>query len=363
MKGDRATTNRLSEINFKKHREVINLSKNNKKGDKMENQTPAPIRAFQILGGMMNSFVLSALIRNDVLETIDSGINSVDNLAEKCKLNKNVLARTLRYAEFIGLVNIADKKYSLTEVSKCFLKSTPGSLYSSANFISLPPWRDSWLNFEHCLKTGDSAFDNVFGQPFFQFLDTNQEYGQPFNNYMTTLTTMVAPMVAEAYDFSVFDKICDVGGGQGFLLKSILEKSLHSKGILFDIDSALKENVLKDLSDRVEIVSGSFFDSIPTADCMVLKTIVHDWNDENAVRILAGCRKSLNTGGKILLVEQVIEEPYTLMSVFYDLHMQVMLGGAERTEQEFKILFESAGLKLNRIIPTKSPMKIIEASC
>ncbi|HWR34161.1 MAG TPA: methyltransferase [Chitinophagaceae bacterium] len=329
----------------------------------MENQTPAPIRAFQILGGMMNSFILSALIKNDVLETLNSGINSTEQIAAKCKLNKNVLARTLRYASLIGLVTITENKYSVAEAGRFFLKNTPGSLYGSANFISAPPWRDSWLNFEHCLKTGSPAFEHVFGQPFFQFLDTNQEYGKPFNHYMTTLTTMVAPVVAEAYDFSAFDTICDVGGGQGLLLKAIMEKFHHSKGVLFDMGSAVKEHVLKDLSDRVDIVSGNFFDSIPSADCMVLKTIIHDWNDENAIRILTNCRKNLKTGGKILLVEQVVEEPYTLMSLFYDLHMQVMLGGAERTVQEFKILFESAGLKLNRIVSTKSPMKIIEASC
>ena len=129
------------------------------------------------------------------------------------------------------------------------------------------------------------------------------------------------------------------------------------------MDSAVKEHVLENVSDRVDIVRGSFFNSIPSANCMILKTIIHDWNDENAIRILTNCRKNIKPNGKILLVEQVVEEPYTLMSLFYDLHMQVMLGGAERTEQEFKNLFESAGLKLNRIIPTKSPMKIVEASC
>ncbi|MBK9960721.1 MAG: hypothetical protein IPP06_05125 [Saprospiraceae bacterium] len=329
----------------------------------METQTPAPVRAFQILGGMMNSFILTSLIKNEVIEAIDSGFNSIDELAEKCKLNNNVLARTLRYASIIGLVNITENNYSLTEVGLCFLKNTPGSLYGSANFISAPPWRDSWMNFEHCIKSGEPAFDHVFGQPFFQFLDANQEYGKPFNHYMTMMTTMVAPVVAEAYDFSAFDTICDVGGGQGLLLKAILEKSPQSKGILFDMDSAVKEHVLENASDRVDIVRGSFFNSIPSANCMILKTIIHDWNDENAIRILTNCRKNIKPNGKILLVEQVVEEPYTLMSLFYDLHMQVMLGGAERTEQEFKILFESAGLKLNRIIPTKSPMKIVEASC
>lgn len=329
----------------------------------MENQTPAPIRAFQIIGGMMNSFILSSLIKNEIIEAIDSGINSIDELAAKCNLNYNVLARTLRYASFIGLVNMNENKYSLTDVGLCFLKNTPGSLYGSASFLSAPPWRDSWMNFEHCLKSGEPAFNHVFGQPFFQFLDTNQEYGKPFNHYMTMMTTMVAPVVAESYDFSAFNTICDVGGGQGLLLKAILEKSPRSKGILFDMESVVNKHVLENASCMVDIVSGSFFDSIPSADCMVLKTIIHDWNDENAIKILTNCRKNLKPGGKIILVEQVVEEPYTIMSLFYDLHMQVMLGGAERTEQEFKILFESAGLKLNRIIQTKSPMKIIEAFC
>jgi len=95
----------------------------------MENQVPAPLRAFQILGGMMNSFILYSLIKNEVLETIDSGISSIDELAKKCKLHSNVLARTLRYASLIGLVDITEKKYSVTEVGLCFLKNTSGSLF------------------------------------------------------------------------------------------------------------------------------------------------------------------------------------------------------------------------------------------
>lgn len=329
----------------------------------MENQTPAPIRAFQILGGMMNSFILSALIKNNVIEILGSAPSTVEEISEKCKLNRNVLGRTLRYAGFIGLVNQTENEWSLTELGHCFLKDVPGSLYGSSAFISAPPWRDSWMNFEHCLQSGEAAFDHVFGQPFFQFLDANQEYGKPFNQYMNQMTAMVASIVPEAYDFSSFNTICDVGGGQGLVLKSILEKNRAVKGILFDLESVVKNHVLDNTSDRVNIVTGSFFDSIPSADCMILKTVIHDWNDENSIKILTNCRKNLNPGGKIVLVEQMVEEPFTITSLFYDLHMQVMLGGAERTEQEFNNLFKAAGLKLNRIISTKSPMKIVELTC
>lgn len=326
-----------------------------------QNQTPAPVRAFMILSGMMNSQVVAALIKTNILESLASEPKSTAELVGACQVNQNVLSRTLRFAAFLGIVIFAEGKYSVTDVGRCFLKDVPGSLYASASFISAPPWRDSWNDFTHCLISGQPAFDHVMGMPFFEFLDTNEEYGKPFNNYQTMLTTMVAPIVPEAYDFNVFKTICDVGGGQGILLKSVLERAPETQGILFDMKSAMKQHVLGDMAERVELVSGSFFDNIPAADCLILKTVIHDWNDENSQKILTNCRKALNPDGKIILVEQVVEEPYTLASLFYDLHMQVMMGGSERTEEEFRALFLSAGLKLNRIIPTKSPMKIIEA--
>ncbi len=110
----------------------------------------------------------------------------------------------------------------------------------------------------------------------------------------------------------------------------------------------------------LQIVPGSFFDHIPAADCLILKSIIHDWNDEHAIKILVNCRKALKKDGTILLIEQVMEKPYNASGLFYDLHMQVMLGGAERTEKEFCDLLDAAGLELNLIIPTKSHAKIIE---
>jgi hypothetical protein len=329
----------------------------------IQNQPPAPARAFAMIGGMMNSQIVSSLFKTNVIEQLGSGPGSSEELAGFCHLNQNVLSRALRYAAFIGLVNYTDGKYSLTDVGRCFLKDVPGSLAVNAGFISAPPWRDSWNNFTHCLQTGQPAFDHVFGIPFFDFLDINQEYGKPFNRFQTMMTTMVSPLVPEVYDFSIFQTICDVGGGEGILLKAVLGKSPQSKGILFDMESAMSNNVLDEVKERVEFVAGSFFDKIPAADCMLLKTVIHDWNDENSKKILTNCRKALNPGGKIILIEQLVEEPFTFNTLFYDLHMQVMLGGCERTEEEFKALFLSAELKLNRIIPTKSPMKVFEASC
>lgn len=323
--------------------------------------TPPTTRAFDLLAGMFTAQVIAAMVTAQVFDTIGHGSKTPDEVATACGLDRNTLARALRFLEVVGVVNKDKDAYALTDVGKCFLKDVPGSLHGSVSFISAPPWRDSWNNFSHCLRTGEPAFDHVFKQPFFTYLDRNQEYGKPFNQYMTMMTTMVAPLVADAYDFGQFKTVCDVGGGQGILLKAVLEKHGGCKGILFDMENALKEHVLGGLVDRTELVTGSFFEKVPRADCLLLKTVIHDWNDANSIRILTNCGEALHKGGKVLLVEQVIERPFTMMGLFYDLHMQVMLGGAERTEEEFAQLLAAAGLKLNRIIPTPSPMKLIEA--
>lgn len=324
------------------------------------NHIPAPDRAFSLITGVANTQVLTNLITTNVIETLGDGPKKVEEIATACKLDKNVLGRTLRYASFIGVVNFADNKYSLTEVGSCFLENNPASLKIPGSFIGSAPWRDAWDNFRYSLKTGAPAFDHAFEMPYFEYLDTHKDFGGQFNDYMTVMTNRIIPAITDVYDFTEFDTICDIGGGQGTLLKAVLESAPKAKGILFDMESAMTDNVLGETASRTQITAGNFFDTIPAADCLMLKSIIHDWNDENAIKILVNCRKALKKGGTILLIEQVIEKPFTARELFYDLHMQVMLGGAERTEKEFCHLFEAAGLNLNLIIPTKSHAKIIE---
>lgn len=323
---------------------------------------PAAAKAFSLITGVANTQVISNLVTANVFEAISEGARKVDEIATECKLDKNVLARSLRYATFIGVTEFADDKYSLTDVGRCFLPDNPESLAFPASFIGSVPWREAWNNFRYCLQTGHAAFSHAFGMPYFEYLDKHRDFGGQFNNYMTAMTNRIIPAITAVYDFKGFDTICDIGGGQGTLLKAILESAPKAKGILFDMESAMKDNVLGETAERTQIVPGSFVDQIPAADCLILKSIIHDWDDEHAIRILTNCRKALKKDGTILLIEQVLEEPYTARELFYDLHMQVMLGGAERTEKEFCDLFEAAGLELNMIIPTKSPAKIIEVT-
>jgi hypothetical protein len=281
---------------------------------------------------------------------------------QACQLNQDVLYRILRFAAVIGVVEHNGSQYSLTETGTLLLRDVPGSLYMGILLVGSEPWQRAWQNLVYSLATGDIAFNQVMGEPFFEYIDKHPEYGTPYHQWMTISTTMAARAITEAYDFAPFNNVCDIGGGQGILLKSILTANPHLQGILYDQKNAVKDNELADLSERVEIQTGNFFERVPSADVLLMKSVLHDWSDEKCQVILNRCRQVMRPSSRLLIIEMVIASPTDLIGAFYDLHTQVLLGGKERTEYEFGVLLQEAGMKLNRIIPTKSPMKIIEAS-
>jgi hypothetical protein len=325
-------------------------------------QIPPQLRVWQFGVGFANTAVLHALVKAGVIEQLRDQPKRLPELAQTCRLNADVLYRTLRFATVIEVVTLDGEHYALTDVGRLLLKDVPGSIYMAVLFIGEDPWQNAWRNFAHALTTGDNAFEPVMGAGFFDYLDQHPEYGAPFNQWQTILTTMTARAITEAYDFTPFGTLCDIGGGQGILLKSILTANPHLRGVLYDQKNVVKEHLLADLAERVEIQSGNFFERVPAADLLLMKNVLHDWSDEKCQVILRQCRQAMQPSTRLLIVEMVIASPLDLMGAFYDLHMQVMLGGKERTEDEFRLLLQRASLKLHRIIPTKSPMKIIEAS-
>ena len=329
----------------------------------MENKpVPPNIRIWQLGLGFANSNVMIALVKTGVIEQLRETPKTLEQLSSECKLHSNMLFRTLRFAAAIEIISLDNDRYSLTETGRLMLKDVPGSVYGGLTLFGFEPWQKSWNNLVHSLVTGEPAFNNANGSSLWEFLDHHPEYGLAFDQWMTTLSTMISKIIPEAYDFSDCNTVCDIGGGQGLLLKGILTANPDLSGILFDLETVVKNNLLDDFSARVKIIAGSFFESVPSADVIIMKTIIHDWDDQKSLLILNSCKKSMRTGTKLLLIERVIENNNDYSGFFYDLHMQVMVGGKERSENEFKILFEKAGLKLNRIIPTKSPLKIIEVT-
>lgn len=325
-------------------------------------QELAQLRVWQLGLGFANTAVLYALVKSGVVEQLREQPKNLPELVQICGLNADVLFRTLRFATVIEVVTLDGEQYSLTDVGRLLLKDVPGSLYVFLLLIGSEPWQNAWSNFSHTLATGDNAFEPMMGAGFFEYLDQHPEYGAPFNQWMTIRTTMAARAIANAYDFTPFGTICDIGGGQGILLNSILIANPHLHGILYDQENVVKSHVLADIAGRVEIQPGNFFERVPGSDVLLLKNVLHDWSDEKCQVILSHCREAMQLSSRLLIVEMVIPSPTDLMGAFYDLHMQVLMDGRERTENEFSLLLQKEGLKLNWIISTKSSMKIIEAS-
>jgi ubiquinone/menaquinone biosynthesis C-methylase UbiE len=201
----------------------------------------------------------------------------------------------------------------------------------------------------------------------YEYLAQNPESAKIFDEAMTNLSVTEIATIAASYDFSSIQTLVDVAGGEGLLIASILKSNPTLKGVLFDrpyvIERAKRFLEAEGVLERCQLAAGNFFESVPEGgDAYILKYIIHDWDDERAIAILKQCHKVMPANGKILVAEQVIppgNEPF--MGKLLDLQMLAMnSGGRERTEAEYRALFEKAGFKLTRIVPTQDEISIIE---
>jgi hypothetical protein len=244
----------------------------------------------------------------------------------------------------------------------------PGSL---ADLFIANAQPDNWGAFadlDYSVRTGKSALEHRTGKGFFEAY-SDPYYAEAFHRGMSGLSELHSFAVTQSYDFSGYRSLCDVGGGYGHLLGTLLEANPQLSGLLFDtpevIETARSAPAKEILSQRAELVAGDFFTSVPSgADAYLMKFILHDWDDEHARTILQTVRMAMTaTSARLLVIDAVIppgNEPS--MNKILDLQMLVALSGRERTEEEFRELLASAGLRLNRVIPTPSPLSILEAS-
>jgi hypothetical protein len=223
----------------------------------------------------------------------------------------------------------------------------------------------AWANLSHSLKNNASAFDGIYHQNLFDYLKEHPKEETIFNETMTSQSQKQALAICQAYDFSNAPTIIDIGGGHGLLLSQILEKTPGIEGILFDQQSTVQAvSVIPELKGRLYTEAGSFFEGVPKGgDIYVLKHIIHDYDDDYAVKILQNCRDAMHAKSRVLIIDLVLNQSTaTFLRTWTDLEMMVLLNGRERTEDEFCELFNSAGLKLEKIIPTKSDISIMECT-
>jgi hypothetical protein len=321
----------------------------------------------QIIFGKCISMAVSVAAKLRVADKLADGPKSVADLARETNTHAPSLYRLLRALAGTGVfAEDADGRFRLTPTAEYLRTGVPGSLRGVADYIGSDwSWRP-WGQLLDSVRTGETAFDRVFGEPCFDYLAKHPEDSAVFNEGMTGFSSSVAPAVAEAYDFSKFGTIVDVGGGHGVLLTTILKAHPKVRGVVYDashVAEGAKEPIrAAGLADRCRIEGGDFFKTVPAGgDAYLMKHIIHDWPDDKATTILKNCRQAVSPGGKLLLVEIVIKpgnEPD--IGKIIDLEMLVLPSGRERTEAEYAKLFAGAGWKLTRVVPTNSPMQVIE---
>jgi hypothetical protein len=303
-----------------------------------------------------------------IADLLKDGPTDVRTLAQSTDADPRSLYRLLRALASVGVFSEGDHGwFSLTPVADCLRTDSPGSQRALALMMGEEQYR-AWGGLLGSVRTGRSAFETTYGKPIFEYFAERPEQARVFDAAMTSIHGSETAAMIEAYDFSRLGLLADIGGGNGSTLMGILRRLPDLRGLLFDLPNvvarAQKEIAASRLSDRCESVGGSFFESIPKgADAYLLRHILHDWDDEKAIAILKSVHRAMDDKAKLLVVESVIA-PGNAPSFgkLLDLAMLVIPGGLERTEEEYRQLFDGGGFRLTRIIPTAAEISVIEGT-
>jgi hypothetical protein len=328
--------------------------------------TPEAVQhVFQLMTGHIVASAVNIAAQLGIADRLANGPRTTADLARECSVDEAALYRVLRALASLGVfVEVAPRTFDLTPAGAAL---QDGPVRSMALWIAGAFNLRVYANAMHSVKTGESAVPTTTGKGVFEFFAGEPALSKIFNDAMTGFSNTVIPAVIDAYDFTGINTLVDIAGGHGAVLTSILQKYPSMKGVLFDlghvIEGAKARIASQWLSDRATTASGDFFTAVPGGgDAYIMKHIIHDWDDQKATLILKNIRAVLPKDGRVILLEAIIpagNEPG--YGKILDLEMLVMPGGKERTADEFAALFAAAGFALTRIVPTQSPLSVVEA--
>jgi SAM-dependent methyltransferase/DNA-binding transcriptional ArsR family regulator len=330
---------------------------------------PPPVAMMrQLVMGAFVSQAISVIARLGVADVLADGPRQVDEIAQRVGVHGPALYRVLRALGEVGVVaELANRQFALTPLGEVLRSDVPGSTRSFATMVGMPFFWYPWADLYETVKTGESAFTRVHGNPFVDLAKHPEEADIFYSGVPQRFTAEIADIV-EAYDFAQFGTVVDVGGGRGRLLAEILSANPDLRGVLFDLPTvvagAREELSRVGVADRCTVLSGDFFDSVPDGgDAYLLSNVIHDWDDDHAVKILRACRTAMADDGCVLIAEAVLPEGAApLMTKLQDVAVLVMTaGGRQRTEAEFRMLLDRAGLRLTRIVPSSGLTSLVEA--
>jgi SAM-dependent methyltransferase len=324
-----------------------------------------PFRLLQMSEGFGVARAVQLAAELGVADLLDDAPRRADDLAAATATHPGALYRLLRALAGVGLfTEVEPGRFALTPDGERLRGDHPESLRSWVLFQGL--FNGVYAEAMHSLRTGEPTVPLVFGEPLFAHLQRHPEHGRIFNAAMGEHSRLTGKALAAAYDFTRARQIVDVGGGDGSFLSTVLRAFPGSAGVVFDqphlSDAAGKRIGAAGLGERCRFVGGDFLREVPSGgDVYLLKGVLHNWPDDQAVVMLRNCRRAMGAGGRLLLIEWVVpggDAPHP--SKFLDLAMLFVYGGRERTEEEYVALLTEAGLRINRILGSPTTLNVLE---
>jgi hypothetical protein len=325
----------------------------------------------QMIQGLWISRILYIAAELGLADLLKDGPKGSQELALSTGTDASALYRVMRALTSVGIFTEDDQqRFALNPLGATLQSDALGALRASViNALGHERYQ-AWSELMYTVQTGGIAFDHVFGMGAWQYRAEHPNRGSAFNQAMSNLTGRVNAAVLAAYPFSNFNKIVDVGGGDGSLMISILQKNSTLTGVVIDLPHVAEKAKVRiaeaGLADRCEIIGGDIFQMVPSGgDAYILSRVIHDWDDERAIALLQSCSRAMPLRTKLLLIERSLpgrldQSAISRMVVMSDLTMMVMNGGRERTASEYRAVLEAAGFRLAIVVPTESVMCVIE---
>ncbi len=338
-----------------------------------EATVPPQVTLYQLASAHYFSRALALVAKLDVAGLLKDGPRHYAELADETATHPASLNRVLRLLATVGVFEERENgTFALTAVGDCLRGDVPWSARDGVMLFGGPRIQEAWGDLEYCVRTGEPAFRKRGITDHFAEMAKDPEGVAVFDAAMANFTRMIAVAVAASYDFNQFSTVVDVGGGNGALVRGILEHYPRLHGVVFDqphvVERAAPAVAESSVADRCRLVGGDFFREVPTGgEAYLLKHVIHDWNDEQALTILRTCRRAMRPDAKLLIVEgvyppRVDQSQESRGAAANDVNMLVNTGGRQRSESEFRALYDAAGFTLTRIVPTPARVAVIEGT-
>ncbi|MBJ7594165.1 MAG: hypothetical protein JF886_04755 [Candidatus Dormibacteraeota bacterium] len=327
-----------------------------------QSAAPPQVTIWETTNAIVASRALHVVAELGVADHVGQQSTPVATIAVGCGVDPRSLDRVLRLLSSIGIFARRRGGYAHTDASLLLRSDAPGSMRAFARMMNLRLMNETFTELMHSVRSGEPAVNLVEPRGFWAYLTDHPDQARVFGEAMEARAAAYIAEVLAAYDFRRFTTIADIGGGLGHLLRALLTAAPGATGILFDLPEVVAATDVA--VERLTTVAGDFFrDPLPRADLYIVMEVLHDWDDQDCLRILSAIRRGAAPGATVAVIENIVPETGDDPRVnALDVLMLAITGGRERTAAELADLFGSSGFRLQAVIPTAGPMKVVEAT-